>query len=68
MSAVFEAIYANPTDFYLLILAKKGIYKKVLITLVKQISLTLKGIAKVFHIQNKHCSDIKQERCLRQNS
>ena len=50
MSAIFGVSYSNPTDFDLLKLARKGISKKVLATLAKQISLTLEEIAKILHI------------------
>lgn len=45
--------YANPTDFDLLSLARKGISKKSLLALAKQISLTIEEIATVLHISER---------------
>ncbi len=45
--------YANPTDFDLLQLARKGITKKALLALAKKISLTLEEIATVLHISER---------------
>ncbi|MET4081415.1 putative toxin-antitoxin system antitoxin component (TIGR02293 family) [Pedobacter sp. UYP30] len=53
MSVIFGAGYANATDFDLLVLARKGISKKALTTLAKQIALTLEEIAKVLHISER---------------
>ena len=53
MSAIFGSDYANPTDFDLLKLARRGVSKKALTTLAKQISLTLEELAKVLHISER---------------
>lgn len=53
MSSIFGVAYANATDFDLLKLARKGISKKTLTTLAKQIALTLEEIAKVLHISER---------------
>lgn len=53
MVAMMGNTYANPTDFDLLNLARKGISKKALTALAKQISLTLEEIAGVLHISER---------------
>ncbi len=53
MAVIFGSSYANPTDFDLLKLARKGIPKKTLTTLAKQVALTLEEIAKVLHISER---------------
>ena len=45
--------YANPSDFDLLQLARKGITKKALLALAKKISLTIEEIATVLHISER---------------
>lgn len=45
--------YANPTDFDLLQLARKGITKKALLVLANTISLTIEEIATVLHISER---------------
>ena len=53
MVAMMGSQYANPTDFDLLQLARKGITKKALLALAKKISLTLEEIATVLHISER---------------
>ena len=53
MVAMMGNQYANPTDFDLLQLARKGITKKALLALAKKISLTLEEIATVLHISER---------------
>ncbi|MBC6112225.1 antitoxin Xre/MbcA/ParS toxin-binding domain-containing protein [Pedobacter fastidiosus] len=53
MVAMMGNTYANPTDFDLLNLARKGISKKALTALAKQISLTLEEIAGILHISER---------------
>jgi putative toxin-antitoxin system antitoxin component (TIGR02293 family) len=53
MVAMMGNHYANPTDFDLLNLARKGISKKSLTALAKQISLTLEEVADVLHISER---------------
>jgi putative toxin-antitoxin system antitoxin component (TIGR02293 family) len=53
MVAMMGSNYANPTDFDLLNLARKGISKKSLNALAKQISLTIEEVAKVLHISER---------------
>jgi len=45
--------YVNPSDFDLVNLARKGISKKSLTILAKQISLTLEEVANVLHISER---------------
>lgn len=53
MMAIMGNHYTNPTEFDLLNLARKGISKKSLTSLAKQISLTLEEIAGVLHISER---------------
>lgn len=53
MVAMMGNQYANPTDFDLLQLARKGITKKALLALAKKVSLTLEEIATVLHISER---------------
>lgn len=53
MVAMMGNQYANPSDFDLLKLARKGISKKSLLALAKQISLTIEEIAAVLHISER---------------
>lgn len=53
MVAMMGSAYSNPTDFDLLNLARKGISKKALNALAKQISLTIEEVAKVLHISER---------------
>ena len=53
MVAMMGNQYANPTDFDLLQLARKGISKKALVALAKKVSLTLEEIATVLHISER---------------
>jgi len=53
MVAMMGNTYANPTDFDLLNLARKGISKKAITALAKQISLTLEEIAGILHISER---------------
>ncbi|GGI29213.1 type II RES/Xre toxin-antitoxin system antitoxin [Pedobacter mendelii] len=53
MVAMMGNQYANPTDFDLLNLARKGISKKSLTALAKQISLTIEEVANVLHISER---------------
>lgn len=53
MVAMLGNQYANPTDFDLLHLARKGISKKSITALAKQISLTLEEVANVLHISER---------------
>jgi len=53
MVAMMGSEYANPTDFDLLNLARKGISKKSLLSLAKKISLTIEEIASVLHISER---------------
>ncbi|MCZ4221859.1 type II RES/Xre toxin-antitoxin system antitoxin [Pedobacter rhodius] len=53
MVAMMGSKYANPSDFDLLKLARKGIAKKSLIALAKQISLTIEEMAGVLHISDR---------------
>ncbi|MCD0488442.1 MbcA/ParS/Xre antitoxin family protein [Pedobacter sp. MC2016-14] len=53
MVAMMGAQYTNPTDFDLLHLARKGISKKSLTALSKQISLTIEEVANVLHISER---------------
>lgn len=45
--------YANPSDFDLLKLARKGISKKSLLALARKISLTIEEVASVLHISER---------------
>ncbi|TDQ08605.1 type II RES/Xre toxin-antitoxin system antitoxin [Pedobacter metabolipauper] len=45
--------YTPSTDFDLLNLARKGVSKKALISLVKQISLTIQEVAGIMHISER---------------
>lgn len=45
--------YAASTDFDLLNLARKGVSKKALISLAKQISLTIQEVAGIMHISER---------------
>ena len=45
--------FSHATDFDLLMLARKGVSKKALLTLAKQISFTLEEIADVLHISER---------------
>lgn len=45
--------YAISTDFDLLNLARKGVSKKALVNLVKQISLTIQEVAAIMHISER---------------
>lgn len=45
--------YAASTDFDLLNLARKGVSKKALVSLAKQISLTIQEIAGIMHISER---------------
>lgn len=53
MVAMMGDEYANPTDFDLLKLARKGISKKSLLALAKKISLTIEEVASVLHISER---------------
>ena len=53
MVAMMGHQYANPTDFDLLKLARKGISKKSLLALAKKISLTIEEVASVLHISER---------------
>lgn len=53
LAVIMGSSPVNPTGFELLELARKGISKKSLITLAKQISLTLEEIADVLHISER---------------
>lgn len=53
MVAMMGNQYANPSDFDLLKLARKGISKKSLLALAKQISLTIEEVASVLHISER---------------
>jgi len=53
MVAMMGSRYANPSDFDLLQLARKGISKKSLLALAKQISLTIEEVATVLHISER---------------
>lgn len=53
MVAMMGNKYANPSDFDLLKLARKGISKKSLLALAKQISLTIEEVASVLHISER---------------
>ncbi|WP_316736140.1 antitoxin Xre/MbcA/ParS toxin-binding domain-containing protein [Pedobacter aquatilis] len=53
MVAMMGNQYANPTDYDLLQLARKGISKKSLLALAKQISLTIEEIAAILHISER---------------
>ncbi len=53
MVAITGNNYPNPTDFDLLNLARKGISKKSLLALAKQISLTIEEIASILHISER---------------
>lgn len=53
MVAMMGSTYANPSDFDLLNLARRGISKKSLTSLAKQISLTLEEIASILHISER---------------
>lgn len=45
--------YATSTDFDLLNLARKGVSKKALVNLAKQISLTIQEVAGIMHISER---------------
>jgi putative toxin-antitoxin system antitoxin component (TIGR02293 family) len=45
--------YSVSTDFDLLNLARKGVSKKALVSLVKQISLTIQEVANIMHISER---------------
>lgn len=45
--------YATSTDFDLLNLARKGVSKKALVNLIKQISLTIQEVAGIMHISER---------------
>jgi putative toxin-antitoxin system antitoxin component (TIGR02293 family) len=53
MVAMMGNEYANPSDFDLLKLARKGISKKSLLALAKKISLTIEEVASVLHISER---------------
>ncbi|TKB98271.1 type II RES/Xre toxin-antitoxin system antitoxin [Pedobacter cryotolerans] len=53
MVAMMGNQYANPSDFDLLKLARKGISKKSLLALAKRISLTIEEVASVLHISER---------------
>lgn len=53
MVAMMGSQYENPSDFDLLKLARKGISKKSLLALAKQISLTIEEVASVLHISER---------------
>lgn len=53
MVAMMGSEYANPSDFDLLKLARKGISKKSLLALAKKISLTIEEVASVLHISER---------------
>ncbi|MCJ0742484.1 type II RES/Xre toxin-antitoxin system antitoxin [Pedobacter montanisoli] len=53
LSVVFGGQFANPTDFELLNLARKGISKKTLLALAKKLSLTIEDLATVLHISER---------------
>lgn len=53
MTAIMGNRYANASDFDLLKLARKGISKKSLLALAKQISLTIEEVAAVLHISER---------------
>lgn len=53
MVAMMGDEYANPSDFDLLKLARKGISKKSLLALAKKISLTIEEVASVLHISER---------------
>lgn len=53
MVAMMGDDYANPSDFDLLQLARKGISKKSIVALAKKISLTLEEIASILHISER---------------
>lgn len=53
MVAMMGNQYVNPSDFDLLKLARKGIPKKSLLALAKQISLTIEEVASVLHISER---------------
>ena len=53
MVAMMGNQYANPSDFDLLKLARKGISKKSLLALAKKISLTIEEVASVLHISER---------------
>ena len=53
MVAMMGNQYANPSDIDLLKLARKGIAKKSLLALAKQISLTIEEVASVLHISER---------------
>lgn len=53
LSAMIGGQYTNPTDFDLLSLIRKGVSKKSLLALAKQISLTIEELAVVLHISER---------------
>lgn len=53
LSAMIGGQYENPTDFDLLSLIRKGVSKKSLLALAKQISLTIEELAVVLHISER---------------
>lgn len=53
MVAMMGNEYTNPSDFDLIQLARKGISKKSLLALAKQISLTIEEVATVLHISER---------------
>ena len=53
MVAMMGHQYANPSDFDLLQLARKGISKKSLLALARKISLTIEEVASILHISER---------------
>ncbi len=53
LTAIIGNQFTNPSDFDLLSLARKGIQKKSLTALARQISLTIEEIAGVLHISGR---------------
>jgi putative toxin-antitoxin system antitoxin component (TIGR02293 family) len=50
---LLDSSYAVSTDFDLLNLARKGVSKKALVSLAKQISLTIQEVAGIMHISER---------------
>jgi len=53
IAAMMGNQHSNPSDFDLVALARKGIPKKALTALGKQISLTMEEIASILHISDR---------------
>ncbi|MES2418006.1 MAG: antitoxin Xre/MbcA/ParS toxin-binding domain-containing protein [Bacteroidota bacterium] len=53
LTAMIEGEYTNLTDFDLLSLIRKGVSKRSLLALAKQISLTIEELAVVLHISER---------------